>query len=81
MPEPLQLVVRRRIVANMIEKLERPIDAFVPAPALAVPAPAIILRLEDLPSTPQNLERIREKVRQLNERLAESGTPFQLRLV
>jgi hypothetical protein len=41
---------------------------------------AIILRLEDLPATPRNLERILERVRLLNERLAESGAPFRLRM-
>jgi hypothetical protein len=41
----------------------------------------IVLRLEDLPATPCNLERIRERIRLLNRRLADSGTPFQLRVV
>ena len=42
---------------------------------------AIVLRLEDTPATPPNLERIRERVRALNRRLANSGTPFRLRVV
>jgi hypothetical protein len=42
---------------------------------------ALILRLEDLPATPRNLARIRERVRLLNRRLAASGTPFRLRVV
>lgn len=42
---------------------------------------AVILRLEDLPATPRNLRRIRERVRQLNRRLADSGAPFRLRVV
>jgi hypothetical protein len=41
----------------------------------------VILRLEDLPATPHNLERIRERVRLLNQRLAASGTPLCLRVV
>jgi hypothetical protein len=41
----------------------------------------VILRLEDLPATPSNLERIRERVRLLNCRLAASGTPFRLRVI
>ena len=41
----------------------------------------VILRFEDLPATPRNLDRIRERVRVLNRRLADSGTPFRLRVV
>ena len=41
---------------------------------------AFILRL-DLPATSSNVERIRERVRLLNHRLAASGTPFRLRMV
>lgn len=41
----------------------------------------VILRLEELPATPHNLERIRERVRILNRRLAAAGTPFRLRVV
>lgn len=44
------------------------------------PLPAI-LRLEDLPATSSNLERIRERVRLLNRRLAASGTPLRLRVI
>lgn len=42
---------------------------------------ATIIRLETLPATPGNVERIQERVRALNRRLAESGTPFRLRVV
>jgi hypothetical protein len=42
---------------------------------------AIIMRLEDVPATPHNLERMRERVRLLNRRLADSGAPFRLRVV
>jgi hypothetical protein len=41
----------------------------------------VILRLEDLPATRPNIERIRERVRQLNRHLAASGTPLRLRVV
>jgi hypothetical protein len=41
----------------------------------------VILRLEDLPATPCNLERLQERVRQLNRLLADSGTPLRLRVV
>ncbi len=44
-------------------------------------ARSVILRLEDLPATRSNLERIRERVRLLNRRLAASGTPFRLRVI
>ena len=37
-----------------------------------------ILRLEHLPATPRSLERIRDRVRILNLRLENSGTPFRL---
>jgi len=42
---------------------------------------AILLRLEDTPATPRNLESITERVRALNRRLADSGAPFRLRVV
>jgi hypothetical protein len=41
----------------------------------------VILRLDELPATPRNLERIRERIRVLNERLAGSGTPLRLRII
>lgn len=40
----------------------------------------VILRLEDLPATPSNLDRIRERIRLLNRRLEASGTPFRLKV-
>jgi hypothetical protein len=43
-------------------------------------AHAVVLQL-GLPATPRNVERIRERVRVLNRRLAASGTPFQLRMI
>ncbi len=41
----------------------------------------VILRLTDVPATPRNVERMRERVRLLNRRLAASGVPFRLRVV
>ena len=41
----------------------------------------VILRLEDLPATPGNIERIREQVRLMNRRLMASGTPFRLKVI
>ena len=41
----------------------------------------VVLRLEDLPATPRNLERIRQQVEYLNRRLALSGAPFRLRVI
>lgn len=55
----------------------RPMRAPVPAER----AQATVLRLEHLPATPGNLERIRERVEAWNRRLAETGTPFRLRLL
>jgi len=40
-----------------------------------------ILRFEDLPASPENVERMGERVRGLNRHLAESGAPFRFRLV
>ena len=37
-----------------------------------------ILRLEHVPATPRSLERMRDRVRILNRRLENSGTPFRL---
>jgi hypothetical protein len=53
----------------------------------AYPAPAgsrgqpVILRLDDVPATPHNLERMEERIRELNRLLAASGTPVRLRVV
>ena len=44
-------------------------------------AASLILRFENLPAIPDNVERMRDRVRQLNRRLAESGAPFRFRLV
>jgi len=41
----------------------------------------VLLRLEALPATPGNVERVRERIRLLNRRLADSGTPLRLRVV
>lgn len=44
-------------------------------------ARTFIFRIEDLPASPGNLERMRKRVSRLNRRLAESGTPFRVRVV
>jgi hypothetical protein len=41
----------------------------------------VILRLEDVAATPGNVERIRERIRQLNRQLAASGAPLRLRMI
>jgi hypothetical protein len=46
-----------------------------------VPGEPLILRLESTPATARNLERIRERVRSVNSRLAASNAPFRLRVV
>lgn len=50
-------------------------------PAAEDSATSFILRLEDLPASPDNLERVRERVRRLYRRLAESSAPFRVRVV
>jgi len=45
------------------------------------PGEPLILRLESIPATARNLERIRARVRSLNSRLAASDAPFRLRVV
>ena len=50
-------------------------------PAVEDGGASFILRFEDLPANPDNVERMRDRVRQLNRRLAESGAPFRFRLV
>jgi hypothetical protein len=42
---------------------------------------AVILRLEDIPATPRNIERIRERIRLLNRQLSASGAPLRLRMI
>ena len=64
---------------NPMEHIEHAVFSAVPTSARA--SRAVILRLEDLPATPSNLERIRDQVRSLNRRLADSGTPFRLRVL
>jgi hypothetical protein len=50
-------------------------------PRVVERAQSIVLYLEDLPATPRNLERIRQRVQLLNRQLAQSGMPFRLRVV
>jgi hypothetical protein len=47
----------------------------------SVPGEPLIVRLESIQATPRKLERIRERVRSLNSRLAASDAPFRLRVV
>ena len=49
-------------------------------PAVEDRPASFILRFEDLPASPENVERMRERVTQLNRRLAGLGAPFRLRL-
>jgi hypothetical protein len=74
MPQPMQLVSRTGGTVTNVEKHPaRPIGEQQTA--------AILLRLEQIPATPANLVRIRERIRSLNQRLAELGAPFRLRLI
>ncbi len=43
-------------------------------------APPFLIRLESIPATPENVERIRKRVEEINNRLCESNTPFRLRV-
>jgi len=40
-----------------------------------------LIRLEDLDANPANVDGMRERIRILNQHLAQSGAPFRLRLV
>ena len=67
---------------NLISPYTR--DA-APAPLGDMVAPAsgvepIVVRLEGVPATPTNLERIRLRVDELNSELAASGASFRVRL-
>jgi len=41
----------------------------------------VLLRMDDIPATPTNIERLRVRIRKLNHRLADSGTPFRIRMI
>jgi hypothetical protein len=41
----------------------------------------ILVRLEQLPSTAENIVRIRERIAQINQRFEDCGVPLRLRLV
>jgi hypothetical protein len=47
----------------------------------SIPGEPVVLRLESIPATARNLERVRERVRSLNSLLAASDVPFRLRVV
>jgi len=42
---------------------------------------AMVIRLENLPATAENLERLRERARRLNRQLAASAMPFRVRVL
>ncbi len=77
MSEQVQLVAGAGIVVSKNGRNESR-DCI---PKVEGPAGEIILRFEDVPATPRNLEHVRERVRLLNQRLAESDTPFRLRVM
>lgn len=41
----------------------------------------VILRFDRLPATPQNMNRIRGRIQDLNRRLEQAGVPLRLRIV
>jgi hypothetical protein len=45
------------------------------------PIKKVILQLVDVPATPANVERIRERVQILNRQLADAGIPVRLRVI
>jgi hypothetical protein len=45
------------------------------------PVQPVVLRLDGIPATAENRNRVNEYVRRLNRALEESGTPFRLRLL
>lgn len=40
-----------------------------------------LIRLEGIPATQENLERMRQHVEDINRRLSESNTPFRVKLI
>ncbi len=44
-------------------------------------AKPILVRLEQLPATAENVTRVRERIAQINQRFEDSGVPLRLRLV
>lgn len=44
-------------------------------------AKPILVRLEQLPATAENVARVRARIAQINQRLDDSGVPLRLRLV
>jgi hypothetical protein len=81
--KPVQLVTKERRtemcvpVSSGASTKGRSRNADVSARA----AQPFVLRLDQLPSTPQIRKRIEDRLRALNRRLELSGTPFRLRLL
>jgi hypothetical protein len=81
-PEPVQLVI-------VESKGDPTVSASATAACLtnkesydaAAMLKPIIVRLENIPATPQNRKQIEDRIRDLNRILEESGTPFRLRLL
>jgi hypothetical protein len=70
-PKPLQLV----------EPLMKPMSEREENARAAQNPPAIVVRLREMPATPGNLDRIRNRVHELNRELAHAGAPFRVRLM
>lgn len=68
-----------RIVGRYIKNHEK--DARVRASRQRRATQAVILRLANVDPTPQNVERIRERIRMMNQQLASSSKPFRLRML
>lgn len=48
--------------------------------ALPAAPPPILLRLDGLRATPEALERVRQRVAEMNRQLERAGVPFRLRI-
>ncbi len=60
---------------------DRPAPSHIPVSTPEERPQPILLRLEAVPATAQNLDRVRQRIHELNRRLAAAGTPFRLRVV
>lgn len=68
-------------MSNLERRLERQNNGSGRRTGVEPEPQTIIVRLEDLPATPRNIERIRERVQLWNSRLESSETPFRLRMI
>lgn len=68
-----------RLVGHYIKNREK--DVRLRASRPRQDAQAVLLRLADVEPTPQNIERIRRRIRLMNQQLASSGKPFRLRMI